>query len=249
MRWSQASLCALALQVAAVADAQQFPRGTYLESHLVASFSSLGGTPAAVDSASFATNAVGEDLLFASFDPPAGSLLVGYELEACDSSAEGSVNVTLLECPTPGGICQAFANASTGVSETPGCVVIAGPVAHAIDTTSHKYVMQVNDTDESVATTAVAVRLFWQPQLPPAPVVQSFQDVPPSHPFFPHIEGLWGAAATAGCAADPVRRFCPDVAATRGEVAAFLARVLGLYWPLPQVPVPASVSEQAAAPR
>ena len=238
MRCHRLLACVLGLQLAAIAGAQQYPRGTYVETHLVAMFRSLAGTPASVDPVNFRTNPNAEDILIGSFDPPTGALLVGYEFEACDSSAEGSVNVSLLACPTPGETCTFFANASTGVAEAPGCLVIAGPVSQPIDTTGNKYVMQVTDTDGDTQTTAVAVRLYWQPQVPPAPALQSFADVPLSHPFFAHIEGLWGAAGTVGCAADPVRRFCPDAPATRGEVAAFLARVLGLYWPLPQVPVP-----------
>jgi hypothetical protein len=51
----------------------------------------------------------------------------------------------------------------------------------------------------------------------------SFADVPPTHGSYSWIERVYAAGITAGCANDP-RRYCPDNAVTRAEMAVFLLR-------------------------
>lgn len=53
-------------------------------------------------------------------------------------------------------------------------------------------------------------------------VVQTFSDVPPTHPFFADIEALAASGVTRGCAPD---LYCPDDTVTRGQMAAFLNRL------------------------
>lgn len=71
-------------------------------------------------------------------------------------------------------------------------------------------------------------RFFWQRQISPAPAVATFVDVPPGHAFFQFVESLASSGITAGCAAG---QFCPDQPVTRAQMAAFLARALGLHFP------------------
>ena len=54
-----------------------------------------------------------------------------------------------------------------------------------------------------------------------------FDDVDPAHTFVDEIDALAAARVTVGCAVDPAR-YCPSDAVTRGQMAAFLARALGL---------------------
>ena len=54
------------------------------------------------------------------------------------------------------------------------------------------------------------------------------------------IDALASAGITAGCATG-VPRYCPDDPVTRGQMATFLARALGLV-PLPVTPAPAGLS-------
>ncbi len=61
---------------------------------------------------------------------------------------------------------------------------------------------------------------------PPSP---SFNDVPASHPFFQYIEALKKSGITGGCQASPPL-YCPDSPLTRGQMAVFLAKALGLQW-------------------
>ena len=71
------------------------------------------------------------------------------------------------------------------------------------------------------------VRIFWNRQVSPPPGVATFGDVPTSHPFFQVIEALAASGITAGCGGG---NFCPDATLTRKQMAAFLAKALGLHW-------------------
>jgi S-layer family protein len=75
-----------------------------------------------------------------------------------------------------------------------------------------------------------ALHLGYTLQVSPAPGVASFGDVPTTHPWFQWIEALKASGITAGCSATPPL-FCPDAPVTRGQMAIFLSRGLGLYWP------------------
>ncbi|HET9528736.1 MAG TPA: LamG-like jellyroll fold domain-containing protein, partial [Blastocatellia bacterium] len=59
-----------------------------------------------------------------------------------------------------------------------------------------------------------------------------FADVPQSHIFFREIRSISAQAITLGC--DP-NNFCPDLVVTRGQMAAFIIRALGM----PNPPEPA----------
>jgi hypothetical protein len=68
-------------------------------------------------------------------------------------------------------------------------------------------------------------RLSWQRFIPVAPAVATFVDVPTGSQFFAEVEALADTGITAGCTAT---QFCPGNAVTRLQMAAFLARALGL---------------------
>ncbi len=62
------------------------------------------------------------------------------------------------------------------------------------------------------------------PQPPWGGDLQRRSDRPP---FFQFIEALAESGITAGCGNG---NFCPDAALTRGQMAVFLAKALGLHW-------------------
>jgi len=72
------------------------------------------------------------------------------------------------------------------------------------------------------------VRVSWVRQVSPAPAVATFNDVPTSHPFFQFVEALAKSGITSGCGGGA---YCPGQPLTRGQMAVFLARGLGLAWP------------------
>jgi len=62
----------------------------------------------------------------------------------------------------------------------------------------------------------------------PPPCVGTFPDVPCSSTFAPWIEAMAAEGITGGCGSG---NFCPDNPLTRGQMAAFLSKALGLHWP------------------
>ena len=74
------------------------------------------------------------------------------------------------------------------------------------------------------------VEIWWKRSVYPPPDTASFDDVPTSHPFFQFVEALKAAGVTGGCNVSPPL-YCPDAPLTRGQMAVFLAKALGLHWP------------------
>jgi hypothetical protein len=68
----------------------------------------------------------------------------------------------------------------------------------------------------------------WKRQVSPAPATATFTDVPNDHPFFQFVEALAKSGITGGCGNG---NYCPDEPLTRGQMAVFLAKALGLQWP------------------
>jgi hypothetical protein len=73
---------------------------------------------------------------------------------------------------------------------------------------------------------AVLVRAF--PALePPGRAPGAFADVDPAAWYAPAVAELAGRGLTVGCSREPLR-YCPDEPVSRGQMAVFLARALGL---------------------
>ena len=56
----------------------------------------------------------------------------------------------------------------------------------------------------------------------------TFGDVPETHPFSRFIEALAASGITGGCGDGS--NYCPNAPLTRGQMAVFLAKALGLHW-------------------
>jgi hypothetical protein len=72
------------------------------------------------------------------------------------------------------------------------------------------------------------VEIWWRRIVSDPPPTPTFGDVPASHPFYQFIEALAKSGITGGCGGGT---FCPDNPLTRGQMAVFLAKALGLHWP------------------
>jgi hypothetical protein len=70
--------------------------------------------------------------------------------------------------------------------------------------------------------------VFHQRQVAPGPASATFSDVPTSSPWFPYVEALVDTNVTGGCAPG---LYCPNDPVTRGQMATFLARALGMGFP------------------
>jgi hypothetical protein len=102
-------------------------------------------------------------------------------------------------------------------SGTAGLTLTGNPVtwsAQAPGIGTYQLQLQVQNTDGSILSAAVPVQV----------VRMTFGDVPPSFWGWRYIEALFTAGITKGCDSSP--NFCPDVQATRAEIAASLVRAM-----------------------
>jgi hypothetical protein len=90
------------------------------------------------------------------------------------------------------------------------------------------YTLILNTPGATSTVSFRACRFFWNRQISPAPATASFTDVPVGSQFFAEVEALAAAGITAGCTAT---QYCPTATLTRLQMAAFLARAMGLHWP------------------
>jgi len=100
-----------------------------------------------------------------------------------------------------------------------------------IDNHSCSYMVRIRfddsatDCSEGPALQLNKIRVQWARQISPAPTSPTFSDVPDSNAFFPSVEALVASGITGGCGGG---NFCPNDFVTRGQMAAFLARSLGV---------------------
>lgn len=158
----------------------------------------------------------------------AGASLQAMYLEACDTSSSGQITLVLTRCDVGSDdSCTTLGTVETGQSATPGCVLNSVSISENINNFLYRYNLLVVDTDSSIDTKFRSVELWWQRQMSPAPGTATFGDVPTSHTFYQGVESLASSGITGGCGGD---NFCPDETVTRGQMAAFLSRALGLHF-------------------
>jgi len=164
-----------------------------------------------------------------------------------DGGFEGLAAVSANELPSdnttiPNG--QAFS--ITGVTPTgaPGYVVScqqlnptftvrsiadlddADALAHAV---AYSFVVIVDFSPQADVSFGGA-GIFFRRLITPTPATDFFDDVPVGHQQHQYVEALRISAITSGCSVSPPL-YCPDAPLTRGQMAVFLSRIVGLWWP------------------
>ena len=175
--------------------------------------------------------------LVAGVSLPAGAVVTRIELDACmQGAATAKAELIRSQRLSQAPVSTTLANetlASVATSEfdfvPPACTdfprTLVSPVT--INYRDHYYVLKVELSSNDAFL--LGVRLYYRLQVSPAPAIATFNDVPSTHPFFPFIQALVAAGITTGCDDSPPL-FCPDGLVTRKQMAAFLARALGLHW-------------------
>ena len=167
---------------------------------------------------------------------PPGALLESATAYVYDN--DNAADITLYLCDawrttnsgaTPDHTCL------TGIGTTgvPGNTSILAPwnayVPAVNNGVEYNYVVLVALGGASSNNTFSGVRLKWKRVVSPPPLTATFNDVPTNHLFFQYIEALAKSGITTGCTATPPQ-YCPDSFVTRGQMAVFLSRALGLHW-------------------
>lgn len=231
--------CALALALSAtsgfgeVPGSVSTPPGTYgttsdtvlsLGAFAFQGFNSNVTTQASLDSRWVTLGAS----LVAPVSLPDGASISQLELDACDLSADAEVMMTFRRCAGATSNCITPPSLVTGGAATPGCGTFVLPLdPHVqVSNAAEHYLVYVS-TGGSIDTRFSAVRVRYRLQVSPAPATATFADVPAGSALHQYVEALVAAGVTAGCGDG---NYCPGASVTRGQMAVFLAKALGLHW-------------------
>ena len=170
---------------------------------------------------------------FAAAHLPDGAVLTSLTLDLCDSNTSNSHWIgALFSCSSVDGLCAVVGNQVNSVSNvTTPCAAYTQDISglnYTVNNQTQRLLFLVNSgTTDSTNAIAGAV-LGYKLQVSPAPGTATFGDVPTDHPFFQFIEALAKSGITGGCGNG---NYCPDNPVTRGQMAVFLAKGLGLQFP------------------
>jgi hypothetical protein len=168
----------------------------------------------------------GDSFFVAPVNLPSGAIVTSLELDYCDNdSFSNRSSLQLIQTYYTGSV---IAATPTIYSVYGGCDFVGQDVSSSGIVVDNNYnschlvfYHNVGDGGESIAGAIVGYKL----QVSPPPGASDFGDVPTNHPFFQFIEALYHAGITGGCGGG---NFCPDNPVTRGQMAVFLSKALGL---------------------
>ncbi len=172
-----------------------------------------------------------QQYFWAPVDLPAGAVLEGFRVFYWDTSVENNIWAWLTrywDDEVPEYEDLAIFQSPDGTPGYASEYVATNQTIRYVDETSGEeqaWSIVVRLWDPGLAFRGV--RISYRLAVSPAPASATFTDVPTDHPFFQFVEALAASGITAGCAAD---QFCPDNPVTRGQMAVFLTKALGLHW-------------------
>jgi len=177
-------------------------------------------------------SAVADEPFVAVAHVPSGALLNYLELDYCDNNTSPGVDVylDLKSCNYLGGDCTTLAGL-TSKDQATGCHFAnmdLSSLAYTMDNNARQLIVLGTTSGGDSSTMVMGSYIGYKLQISQAPVTPTFGDVPATHPYFRAIEALAKSGITGGCGNG---NYCPDKSVTRGEMAVFLARALGLHFP------------------
>ena len=164
---------------------------------------------------------------------PSGALLLGVEFGVCDIDPDTGHDIDVIVFSTDNLGSNFRLLAAGGTTDTPGCDPVFVDLTSAdftVDNTASQIFLDIVLHGGTPSLAFAGATVFYRLQVSPAPAVASFNDVPLDHPFFQFIEALKSSGITGGCQVAPPL-YCPDNFVTRGQMAVFLAKALGLQFP------------------
>lgn len=168
----------------------------------------------------------------ANVDLPTGAKVWNMYVNVFDNSASGDVWAWFVECATDyAPTCPFYPlDNSLKTNGTPGYVKLYQSLSGqniTIDNLNKTYYVRVNlgATDQS---SFGSVQVCYALQISPAPGTATFWDVPVGSFWHQYVEALAASGITTGYGDGTFR---PDNYVTRGQMAAFFSRALGLHWP------------------
>ena len=112
---------------------------------------------------------------------------------------------------------------------TPGWEYVTSATLNiTIDNFNNSYFLQASMSANGGQHKLRRALVYYHLQVSPDPPSATFGDVPVGHPQHQFVEALVAAGITAGCGGG---NYCPSSPLTRGQMAVFLSKLVGLYWP------------------
>lgn len=225
-----------ALQAAPTDVAADFGTGTNILQIPAAAFTSRQ-TSATIDyggSGYVYQTGGSSDALWAPIFLPTGASIDWLDLYSYDADAVNNISATIRRWTGYGGaatptftdLITTTSSGSGGYQYTSGWVLPAHIVNNDVRYGGGaQYSVVITTVPGNSTLQFKAVDIWWTRAIAPAPATASFTDVPTTAQFFREIEALAKSGITQGCTATT---FCPDATVTRRQMAAFLARAMGL---------------------
>jgi len=159
---------------------------------------------------------------------PAGAVIDYVGLGSCDPLG-GSFSVSVYEVDSAGNVSQIalFPSSMHPCSLDYNSTALDHQILYNAFETIQVEVIQEPTAPLDGSARFSSVEIWWHRAVSPAPAVATFNDVPTSHPFFQYVEALAASGITGGCGNG---NYCPDAPLTRGQMAVFLSKALGLHF-------------------
>jgi S-layer family protein len=159
---------------------------------------------------------------------PEGATVSTLDMTACDFNPSAELQTYITIAPTNAGSATNTPFLVTGGPAAPGCANFTGTFTpFTVDNTNYSYSVTADFTTQGSSLVLHSVRVGYKLQVSPPPGTATFTDVPTTHLFYQYVEALAASGITSGCGGG---NFCPDAAVTRGQLAVFLSKALGLHW-------------------
>lgn len=195
-------------------------------------YTSTWNPPGTVQYQRYFTDPAGFNHLVSSPSLPGGARIVYVELDACDDSTiDEHLTLDVWNCGYRGDCDATPMTTLTTTSDavSPCRSFSDSAISQRIDNFFGQTLLDVTMTATDGTNSLAGVIIGYVLEVSPAPGTATFNDVPTSHPFFQFIEALANAGVTGGCQASPPL-YCPDNPVTRGQMAVFMSKLVGLSW-------------------
>jgi S-layer homology domain len=160
---------------------------------------------------------------------PSGALVLSITLDYWDSDTTSDPSLGFLRTSPSAGL-ESLADLNPpvfagGANSVTWQIV---PPVQIDNTYAHQLMAVLKQTSDTEYSGITRFAVNYQLQVSPAPGNAMFTDVATDHVFFQYIEALAASGITGGCGGG---NYCPDQPLTRGQMAVFLSKALGLHFP------------------
>jgi hypothetical protein len=159
---------------------------------------------------------------------PAGAIIKYLRLYYYDNNSDNDPSIGFYKIHFDGSSTTLVASMSPNAWSS-GSRYVDFPADETVDNWNYVYVIdavihRTPTTEERI----YGINVMYQLQVSPEPLTATFSDVPTTHQYFQFIEALADSGITTGY---PDGTFRPGSYVTRGQMAVFLSKALGLHWP------------------